>query len=67
MNEKMFKIFCSKKEATFPKVIEGDYETDGKSFLKFACTDGYLHLLEVQLEGKKKMGIMEFLKGYRFN
>ena len=67
MNEKMFKIFCSKKEATFPKVTEGDYETDGKSFLKFACTDGYLHLLEVQLEGKKKMGIMEFLKGYRFN
>ena len=67
MNEKMFKIFRSKKEVTFPKVTEGEYETDGKTFLKFACADGYLYLLEVQLEGKKKMEITEFLKGYRFN
>jgi len=67
INEKMFKIFRSKKEIVFPKVTEGDYETDGKTFLKFACADGYLHLLEVQLEGKKKMEITDFLKGYRFN
>lgn len=67
INEKMFKIFRSKKEIVFPKATEGDYETDGKTFLKFACADGYLHLLEVQLEGKKKMGITDFLKGYRFN
>jgi methionyl-tRNA formyltransferase len=29
--------------------------TDNKSFLKFACTNGFIHLGEVQLEGKKKM------------
>ncbi len=67
MNEKMFKIFRSKKEVTLPRGTEGDYETDGKTFLKFACADGYIHLIEVQLEGKKKMGITDFLKGYRFN
>lgn len=67
INEKMFKIFRSKKEIAFPKVTEGDYETDGKTYLKFACADGYLHLLEVQLEGKKRMLIDEFLRGYRFN
>ena len=66
MNEKMFKIFRSKKEVTLPKGTEGDYETDGKTFLKIACTNGYLHLLEIQLEGKKKMGVEEFLRGYRF-
>lgn len=67
LNEKILKVFRSKKEITYPKSTEGDYETDGRTYLKFACTDGYLHLLEVQLEGKKRMSIADFLKGYRFN
>lgn len=67
LNEKMLKIYRSQKEVVFPAVTEGEYETDGKTFLKIACTNGYLHLLEVQLEGKKKMGIGEFLRGYRNN
>lgn len=67
INEKMLKIFRSKKEIVYPKSTEGDYETDGNTYLKFACTDGYFHLLEVQLEGKKRMSITDFLKGYRFN
>lgn len=66
INEKMFKIFHSKKETASPKNSEGDYETDGKTFLKFVCSNGYLHLLEVQMEGKKRMMIEEFLRGYRF-
>ena len=67
MNERMLKIFKAKKELDVPTITEGDYQTDGKSFLKFACTNGYLHLLEVQLEGKKKMSIEDFLRGYRFD
>ncbi len=67
LNEKMLKIYTSSKETVFPKCTEGDYETDGKTYLKFACNDGYLHLLEIQLEGKKRMEITEFLRGYRFN
>jgi methionyl-tRNA formyltransferase len=66
INERILKIFRSKKEPCFPAVSEGEYETDGKTFLKFACTNGYLHLLDVQLEGKKRMSIEEFLRGYRF-
>lgn len=67
MNEKMLKIYKAKKETSFPSHTEGDYDTDGKTFLRFACANGYLHLLEIQLEGKKRMGIEEFLRGYRFN
>lgn len=67
MNEKMLKIYKAKKEISFPSHTEGDYDTDGKTFLRFACANGYLHLLEIQLEGKKRMGIEEFLRGYRFN
>ncbi len=42
------------------------YETDGKTFLRFACADGWLYALDVQLDGKKRMDIAAFLRGYRF-
>lgn len=67
MNEKMLKIYKAKKEVAIPTHTEGEYETDGKTFIKFACTNGYLHLLEIKLEGKKRMNIEEFLRGYRAN
>ena len=44
----------------------GTYETDGKTYLRFAATDGYIRVLELQLEGKKKMMVGDFLRGYRF-
>jgi methionyl-tRNA formyltransferase len=66
MNEKMMKVFRVKKEVVSPDKTEGDNDTDGKTYLKFACANGYIHLLEIQMEGKKKMSIEEFLRGYRF-
>ena len=66
LQDKTFKIYKSKKEAALPSVAGGAYITDNKTFLKFAAADGYIHALEIQLEGKKKMTIEEFLRGYRF-
>ncbi len=66
INEKMLKVYKAEKEISTPAHTEGEYETDGKTFLKFACLNGYLHLKEIQLEGKKKMKIDEFLRGFRF-
>jgi methionyl-tRNA formyltransferase len=63
---KTLKIFKARKETTKPGVPIGSFETDKKSFLKFACSDGYINLQELQLEGKKKMLIEDFLRGYRF-
>ncbi len=65
LDGKMLKIFRSEKEKTNANIDTGNYETDKKTFLKFACADGYIHLLEIQLEGKKKMNIEDFLRGYR--
>jgi len=39
------------------------FQTDQKTFLHIACSDFYLSILELQLEGKKKMTIEEFLRG----
>jgi methionyl-tRNA formyltransferase len=44
----------------------GKMETDGKTWLRYTAFDGYIYIEEMQLEGKKKMGIADFLRGYRF-
>ena len=42
----------------------GTIKTDGKSFLSIATQDGFLELLEIQMSGKKRMPIKQFLNGY---
>jgi methionyl-tRNA formyltransferase len=63
LNEKLFKIYRSEKELGTPSIAAGQFETDGKKYLRFACTDGYIYPKEIQLEGKKRMGVEEFLRG----
>jgi methionyl-tRNA formyltransferase len=67
LDGKMLKIFRSKKEITASTGSPGNYTTDGKSFFKYACADGYVLIEELQLEGKKKMEVKDFLRGYHFN
>jgi methionyl-tRNA formyltransferase len=67
LDGKLLKIYRSEKEKIKPVINTGNYETDKKTFLKFCCADGYIHLLEIQLEGKKKMNIGDFLRGYHFS
>ena len=62
---KTIKIFKAKKEITTVPKRASEYETDHKSFLKFACNNGFISVLELQLEGKKKMSVLEFLRGFR--
>jgi methionyl-tRNA formyltransferase len=66
LGDKMIKIFRSEKELLVPTSRPGRWESDKNTYLKFACKDGYIHLKDVQLEGKKRMVIEEFLRGYRF-
>ena len=66
LNGKTLKIYKAKKEIIPIKVSEREYETDKKTFLKFACNNGYVSITELQLEGKKKMSVEEFLRGFKF-
>jgi methionyl-tRNA formyltransferase len=63
--EKTLKIYNAEKITTPPTHTPGQYHSDGKNFLQFACTDGYINITELQLEGKKRMSIADFLRGYR--
>jgi methionyl-tRNA formyltransferase len=65
LNEKTLKIYQAKKEIHAAPKPAGTIETDNKTFLKFAAKDGYIHITEMQLEGKKKMTVEEFLRGFR--
>lgn len=62
-NCKIFKTSVSEKNLS--KIELGNYSSDGKTFLKFQTGDGSLEILELQLEGKKRMKIGDFLRGYK--
>jgi len=66
LQDKKLKIYKAEKIRIATKDAAGDFKTDSKSYLHFACSDGYISVLELQLEGKKKMAIADFLRGYRF-
>lgn len=66
LNGKKLKIFRTVKLKEQNDVEPGNFTTDHKTFLRFACTDGCIDVLELQAEGKKKLSVVEFLRGYRF-
>jgi methionyl-tRNA formyltransferase len=64
LDGKLFKIYSAEKDKT-TVTDDSEYKTDGKSYLKFRCADGYISVKEIQMEGKKKMMVEEFLRGWR--
>lgn len=42
----------------------GSVWTDGKTFLKVACADGWLDVCELQIAGKRRMPVTDFLRGF---
>ena len=65
LNGKVFKIYKAAMQLTPPAIAPGAFQTDHKTYLHFACTGGYIEALEVQPEGKKKMPVADFLRGFR--
>jgi len=67
LDGKKIKIFAASIEIdSSTSSAIGSYKTDGKQYLKFACNDGYICITDLQLEGKKRMKVEDFLRGYRF-
>ncbi|CAN5624148.1 methionyl-tRNA formyltransferase [soil metagenome] len=67
LNGKTLKIYKSKKEKAEYLFEYGLLHTDNKTYLKFACKNGFIYLNDIQLEGKKRILIEDFLRGYRFD
>lgn len=67
LNDKTLKIYRSRKEIASTGKAVGVPESDGKTYLRYTCADGYIYVLDLQLEGKKRMVVEDFLRGYRFS
>ncbi|MBM3402812.1 MAG: methionyl-tRNA formyltransferase, partial [Bacteroidetes bacterium] len=62
---KTLKIFSAAFEEILVDDTPGSVLTDHKTYLKFACRDGLISVKDLQLEGKKRMKVDEFLRGIR--
>jgi len=66
LNDKTLKIFEAEKENdNTVKEKPAEILTDNKTYLKFASQNGFIHIKELQLEGKRRMTIDEFLRGFQ--
>jgi methionyl-tRNA formyltransferase len=61
------KIFKAKAEIENHNLEIGKIQSDNKSFLRISVPDGYVSLLEIQISGKNKVKIADFLRGHQVN
>lgn len=59
------KIFGASFEPSVVSAVPGTISTDGKSFLKVACADGFVQIHDLQAAGKKRMSATDFLRGFK--
>jgi methionyl-tRNA formyltransferase len=65
LNGKVLKVFASRAEQALSGKAPGTPDSDGKTYLRMAAADGWVYLEELQQEGKKRMPVVEFLRGFR--
>lgn len=58
------KIFKSKKEEVQTETEARSVNTDSRNYIKIATRSGYLNIEELQVAGKKRMTVNEFLRGF---
>ena len=58
------KIFAAIHDNSGLPTAPGTLQSDGKKFLKIACSDGWLSVTDIQLSGKKRMKTDELLRGF---
>lgn len=61
--EQILKIYSTRLAICPHNEVCGKIKTDGKTYMHAYVSDGYLELLELQLSGKKRMLIQDFLRG----
>ena len=59
------KLFFAKRVDFNEKAESGTLKTDGKTFVNVACKNGWLQITDLQIAGKKRMNIEDFLRGFQ--
>lgn len=63
--KQLLKIFRTEKELSENESLPGTIITDNKSYMTISTSDGSLNIKELQLSGKKKMSVRDFLAGFK--
>lgn len=63
----ILKIYKTETDISSHNVKNGVLETDGISYIRISNIDGYVYLKEIQLAGRKKMSVIDFLRGNSIN
>ncbi len=58
------KIYRAKLGGNSPNLKPGAMHTNGKKYLSIGSHDGNLEILELQMPGKKRMEVVQFLNGF---
>lgn len=67
LHDKTLKVFEVKPANEGTNKPIGAFYSDGKNYIRVNTKDGTLDVLDLQLEGKKRMKVEDFLRGYPFN
>jgi methionyl-tRNA formyltransferase len=62
----MIKLFDASYDIPDNKMVPGSILTNNRSFLKIATLDGFINVHTLQLAGRKKLAIEDFLRGFQF-
>lgn len=57
------KVYATEKHTACHNYTVGTIHTDARSYIDVAVEDGYIRLLALQLAGKKRMEVKDFLNG----
>lgn len=64
--DKVLKILRTTKDLITPaSTTPGQFIQEGVKSLRISTADGYVQVLELQLEGKRRMSVVDFLNGLR--
>lgn len=63
IGDKMLKIFSASMHPGIISETPGRLISDNKNYLRFAGIDGYIECKEIQLSGKKRIFVKDFLRG----
>ena len=61
----VMKVYETQKEPCEHQLPTGSVDTDGKTYMRIAVPGGFVRLLSLQLAGKKRMPVTDFLRGFR--
>lgn len=62
ISAKIYSANCLNAQHSLPF---GTIASDERSFMQIACNGGFINVVDIQLAGKKRLGIREFLAGFR--